>query len=1075
MSVHPSEEGQEMTTIITATILVIDDSEDDQRLYQRSFKDFDCFFNLVMASSAEAGFAYLANAVPSLILLDYNLPDMDGFSFMKKLAENSNTPIPIVMLTGESNAAVAVEVMKQGADDYLVKDTEGRYLRLLPGVVGRVLAAHAQREQTQRMHKETEALLRRNQALMQNSMDGIHMMDMGGNIVEANDAFCDMLGYTQEEMARLNVADWNCQWSAEELRERFKQLIGKSAKFETVHRRKDGTLIDVEISTSGIKIEDQYFLFASSRDITERKRAEELQHKSEERYRALFENMLDGYAYCKILFEGDTASDFIFINVNNAFEKLTGLKNVIGKKVSEAIPGIKKSNPELFEIYGRVALTGVPERFENYMDPLGIWFAVTVYSPEKEYFVAIFDNITQRKKAEVMLKKHKLVIDSANDGFWTTDSMGNLLDANEAYATMSGYSIDELIGMHISQLDAFDQPEDVAARGARIIAHGHERFESRHRHKDGHLFDIEASVAYMPEIQQFFVFCRDITERKRNEDALRVAAVAFETHEAILITDRRANIVRVNQAFTDITGYRPEEVLGQNPRILSAGRQDKAFYIDMWQQLLHTGSWAGEIWDKRKNGQIYPKWLTITAVRDERQEVTHYVSIFSDITVRKQAEEEIHKLAFYDALTKLPNRRLFLDRFRSALAASVRRDDYGAVLFIDLDRFKALNDTLGHDYGDLLLIEVGVRIKSCVREMDTVARFGGDEFVVLIEALSDDKDDATFKVSLVAEKIREALARTYGLKGHEHHSSPSIGISLYHGHDESLDVLIEHADMAMYQAKESGRNAVRFFDPIMQNNVAAHDALDNDLHYAIELQQLHLHYQIQVDNDNHPLGAEAFLRWIHPERGMIMPGQFIQIAEESDLIIDIGHWVLQTACHQLALWGKNEKTHDLTLTVNISAKQFAKPDFVGEVADILKEQQAEPTHLKLELSERLVMADMNGAMDKIHALRSLGVRLSMDNFGTMYSSLSFLKQLSSDQLKIHQEFVQGIMLEGNDAQLVQAVIDLAKSLDLDVFAEGVETEDQRAFLKSHDCNSYQGYLFGKPVSIDEFEEAIKRF
>ncbi len=680
--------------------------------------------------------------------------------------------------------------------------------------------------------------------------------------------------------------------------------------------------------------------------------------KSETRYRSLFENMLDGYAYCKMRYDNrKRAVDFVYLNVNEAFGRQTGLNDVVGKPVSEVIPGLREQNPELFEVYGRVASTGIPEVCDFYLNALGKWFTISVFSPEKEHFIA--------------------------------------------------------------------------------------------------------------------VFC-DITERKQAEAELRIAAIAFETHEGMMVTDQHANIIRVNHAFTDITGYSQEEVLGQNPRIMSSGRQDKAFFIEMWQQLLHTGSWTGEVWDKRKNGQVYPKWLTITAVKNEQYETSHYVAIFSDITTRKQTEEEIHKLAFYDSLTRLPNRRLLLDRFHAALAASARRDDYGAVLFIDLDRFKAINDTLGHDYGDLLLIEVGVRIKSCIREMDTVARFGGDEYVVLIEAISKDKDDATHKISLVSEKIRESLARPYKLKEQEHHSSPSIGISLYHGNGESLDELIEHADMAMYQAKEHGRNAVRFYDPVMQQNVAAHDALNNDLHYAIELQQLQLHYQIQVDNDNYPLGAEAFLRWIHPERGIIMPRQFIPIAEESDLIIGIGHWVLQTACHQLALWSKNENTRDFTLTVNISAKQFAKPEFVSEVTGILKEYQVDPTHLKLELSERLVMTDMSSTMDKINALKGMGVRLSMDNFGTVYSSLSYLKQLSSDQLKIHQEFVQGITLEGNDAELVQAVINLAKSLDLEIFAEGVETERQRAFLKNHDCHAYQGYLFGKPVPIVQFEYLLKQ-
>jgi diguanylate cyclase (GGDEF)-like protein/PAS domain S-box-containing protein len=304
-----------------------------------------------------------------------------------------------------------------------------------------------------------------------------------------------------------------------------------------------------------------------------------------------------------------------------------------------------------------------------------------------------------------------------------------------------------------------------------------------------------------------------ITKRKQNEEQLRVAAAAFETHDAILITDANANIIRVNHAFTNITGYSPEDVLGKNPRILSSGRQDKAFYAAMWQQLLATGSWTGEMWDRRKSGQIYPKWLTITAVKNEQGETTEYVSIFSDITARKQAEEEIHNLAFYDALTKLPNRRLLLDRFLRARSVSARSNYYGAVLFLDMDRFKTLNDTLGHDHGDLLLIEVAQRIQSCVREVDTVARFGGDEFVVLLEEVDTSAEQASQKVALIAEKIRAVLAAPYQLNDHEYHSSPSIGVCLYRGNTESVDTLLKHADLAMYQAKDSGKNAVRFHDP----------------------------------------------------------------------------------------------------------------------------------------------------------------------------------------------------------------------------------------------------------------------
>ena len=328
---------------------------------------------------------------------------------------------------------------------------------------------------------------------------------------------------------------------------------------------------------------------------------------------------------------------------------------------------------------------------------------------------------------------------------------------------------------------------------------------------------------------------RDIAKRKQmetllrnSEEASRIAATAFETHDAIVITDTQANIVRVNRAFSSITGYPAGEVLGKNPRMMKSDRHDRFFYNKMWQQLLQTGTWAGEIWDQRKNGDIYPKWITITAVKNDRHETTHYVGIFSDITARKRAEDEIHNLAYYDALTGLPNRRLFLDRLQIAQATSARHADFGALLFIDLDRFKSLNDTLGHDYGDLLLIEVGARIKSCVREMDMAARFGGDEFVVLLEAVSNDRGDAARKVALVAEKIRETLSLPYKLKEHEHHSSPSIGASFYHGLDESRESLLEQADMAMYQAKKSGRNAVRFFDPVAKKEGSTKDATNQD-------------------------------------------------------------------------------------------------------------------------------------------------------------------------------------------------------------------------------------------------------
>jgi diguanylate cyclase (GGDEF)-like protein/PAS domain S-box-containing protein len=556
------------------------------------------------------------------------------------------------------------------------------------------------------------------------------------------------------------------------------------------------------------------------------------------------------------------------------------------------------------------------------------------------------------------------------------------------------------------------------------------------------------------------------------EETLRISAVAFETNDAIMITDADANIIRVNQSFLDTTGYSSNEVIGKNPRMMSSGKHDKSFYAGMWEQLQCTGSWSGEMFDKRKNGEIYPKWTKITAVKNELQQITHYVAVFSDLSERKRSEAEIRNLAFYDALTKLPNRHLFFDRFNAALTCAVRHNSFGAILLIDLDRFKILNDTVGHDCGDLLLIEVAARLNSCVREADTVARLGADEFVVLVEDLSDNSDEASRRIGLVAEKIRESLARPYYCNGHQLQSSPSIGVSLYHGNEESADTLVQHAEMAMYQAKSVGRNSIRFFDPVMQHRVALHAALENDLRNALSLGQLHLYYQMQVDNHHRPMGAEALLRWIHPERGLVLPGIFIPIAEESTLILEIGHWVLDTACRQLAAWGRNEQTRDLTLAVNVSARQFAIPDFVDRVAGVLQSHQVSPSRLKLELTESVMLEDMAATVKKMHALKALGVGLAMDDFGIGYSSLSYLKQLPLDQLKIDQGFVQGITMDGSDAMLVQTIIDLATNFRLSVIAEGVETEAQLTFLQHHDCMAFQGFLFGKALPLNEFERLL---
>lgn len=782
--------------------------------------------------------------------------------------------------------------------------------------------------------------------------------------------------------------------------------------------------------------------------------------------------------------------DGVYLACNPMFERFFGATEaeIVGKTDYDFVD---KELADYFRKHDRFAIDqGGPsynEECVTFADDGHVAWMETVKTPMHDEsglligVIGVARDITERKKIleKLSLRESYLtaIIENQDGMVWLKDKGGRYLAVNRKYLEVCGKSIRQIIGKTDRDLWPQEIAEKYQADDARVLMTGKSILIEESGLDNGVVCWYETFkspvINEQGEVVATTGASHDITERKQVEDDLRISAITFETHEAIMITDEHARIIRVNQAFTDITGYSAEEVLGGNPRIMSSGRQDKAFYVEMWQQLLHTGSWSGEIWDKRKNGQIYPKWLNITAVKNEQSETTRYVAIFSDITARKQTEEEIRNLAFYDALTKLPNRRLFLERFRAALPISARNNIYGAVLFIDMDRFKILNDTLGHDYGDLMLIEVAVRIRSCVREMDTVARLGGDEFVVLIGEISTDAEEASRKVGQVAEKIRGSLARPYNLNGHEHHSSPSIGISLFRGNEETIDVLIQQADMAMYQAKNSGRNAVRFFDPVMQLNVAEHAAIRHDLYHAIVRQELHLHYQIQIDDNHRPLGAEALLRWIHPVRGLLMPDQFIPIAEEGTLILDVDKWVLESACQQLALWGKNIQTQNLRLSINISAKKFAQPHFVDKIADMLSRHRFNPGCLKLGLTESMALNDFAGMVKKMHALKVLGIRLVMDDFGSGYSSLSLLKQLPLDQLKIGREFVLGITRDGNDALLVEAIVNLANSFRLSVIAEGVETDAQLTFLKHCECMAYQGALFGMPVPLSDFEALLK--
>ncbi len=560
------------------------------------------------------------------------------------------------------------------------------------------------------------------------------------------------------------------------------------------------------------------------------------------------------------------------------------------------------------------------------------------------------------------------------------------------------------------------------------------------------------------------------TQRAEAANAdLRIAAIAFESQEGMFITDAENVILRINQAFTDITGYTTAEAVGQTPDLFGSGRHDAKFFAAMYDSLQRSRAWQGEIWNHRKNGEIHPVWLTITAVIDSEGALTHYVSTLTDISQRKAAEKEIQYLAFYDPLTRLPNRRLLIDRVQQALASSARSERTGALLFIDLDNFKMLNDTLGHDKGDLLLQQVAQRLSTCVREGDSIARIGGDEFVLVLEDLSKDTNEAATQAEAIGEKILAALYHPYDLAGHEYHNTPSIGVTLFENHKNSIDELMKHADLAMYEAKKAGGNTLRFFDPQMQATITGRAVLEKDLREALQEGQLLVYYQPQVDATGRITGMEALVRWQHPQRGLVSPADFIPLAEETGLILPIGQWVLKTACNQLLAWATKPGRSHLTVAVNVSARQFRQPDFVEQVLAVLDRSGANPQKLKLELTESLLLENVEEVITKMTALKARGISFSLDDFGTGYSSLSYLKRLPLDQLKIDQSFVRDLLTDPNDAAIARTIVALAQSLGLSVIAEGVETEAQRDCLATQGCRAYQGYLFGRPMPLADFE------
>ena len=689
-------------------------------------------------------------------------------------------------------------------------------------------------------------------------------------------------------------------------------------------------------------------------------------------------------------------------------------------------------------------------------------------------------DISERKQMEEAVRLSesftKMIADNIPGmvGYWDHELRCNF--ASDGYLTWFGRTPEQMKNIRMQELmgDALFRLNEPYIRA--VLRGENQQFErtlTKANGETGYTFAQYIAHKVDGEVRGFFVLVTDITAVKKSEEELRIAAVAFETQNGMMITDHRGIIIRINTAFTRLTGYSAQEVIGKTPAVLSSGRQDKLFYQRMWDALMEKGFWQGEIWNKRKNGQIFAEMLSITAIITPEGNTSHYVGSFTDVTESKEAEAEIHRLAYYDALTKLPNRRLLQDRLGQALAAVPRSGLYGAIFFIDLDNFKALNDTRGHDIGDLLLVEVAQRLRSAVREGDTVARQGGDEFVVLMEELGSDINEAAALAKQLGDKLRETIDQPFLLHEYEYHCKLSIGVSLFHEND-TVENLLKHADLALYQAKNAGRNTLRFFDPDMQAALDLRSALEAELRQAVKRNELRLFYQPQVDSSRAVISVEALIRWQHPQRGLVLPNDFIPMAEDSGLILPIGLWVLETACAQIKTWEKDAIKRELKVAVNVSARQFRQPDFVAQVQSVLAQSGANPQRLKLELTESMVLEDIEDTIAKMQAIKELGVRFSMDDFGTGFSSLSYLAQLPLDQLKIDRSFVFNLPGTIRDETITRTIITMGLGLTMNVIAEGVETEAQLEFLEVHGCHSYQGYLFSRPLPIEALELFLQR-
>ena len=927
--------------------------------------------------------------------------------------------------------------------------------------------------------------------VVQSSSDAIFAKDLQGRYLLFNAATARIIGKTSEQALGHDdthiFPEHAALIRANDLRViQEQQTLTYEETVETVDGLRTflatkGPLRDADGEVIGI--------FGISRDITERQRAEAMLRQREGRFRQFFEKnssimMLIDPETGRIIEANEQAVAFYGYSLQALLNlSIQDINTLTREQVALERERAVREERNYFEFTHRLANADLRE-VEVYSTPIA--------NEEGVQLLSIVHDVTRRRHSEEMLRKLFTAVEQSPTAVMITNLDACIEYVNPCFTTVTGYSRSDALGKNPRFLQSGQISREVYAELWGKLGNGDSwTGVLMNRRKSGEFYWVESHVAPVKNdaghITHYLAIQTDITERKQTELRLAESEIRLRTlvqtiPDLIWLKDKEGVYLLCNTRFEEFFGARESEIVGKTDYDFVDRALADTFRLNDRAAIAKGGPSVNEEWVSfASDGHRELLETTKTPLQNAQNEVVGVLGIGHDITERNAAANEIAHLAFYDSLTDLPNRRLLLDRLGQALVSATRRGRHGALMLIDLDNFKLLNDSLGHATGDQLLQEVAVRLRIGMRVGDTVARMGGDEFVVLLEDL-EANDQAAIQVEHIASKILLSLAEPYtlnlseGTKGssnRSHQCTSSIGIALFRDQAVSPQELMKRADTAMYQAKAAGRNTLRFFDAEMQNVVAQRAAMEVDLRSAIVARQFVLHYQPQVNTFGHVTGAEALVRWQHPLHGLVGPAAFIGLAEDTGLILPLGHWVLETACAQLALWSTRAPMAHLTLAVNVSARQIAQPLFVALVLDVVDHFGVPPGRLKLELTESLLMENADAIIDKMMALKARGIGFSLDDFGTGYSSLSYLKRLPLDQLKIDQSFVRDILTDVNDAAIARTVIALGHSLGLEVIAEGVELQAQRDFLHSIACHSYQGYWFSRPLALMEFETFVQ--